>query len=452
MTKMRRDVPPTLSRREGVRPRSPAEALEPGRAPPRPHGVRQRRESRVMSGFVRVVSGVLTVLLVVMLSAGALTLLVGHLYNKPGPLAVTQTVVIPKGTSSNKIADELEEEGVVGSRWAFMVNYLVQSRMRPGEVSLKHGEYLFKPGVSIREVIEILSEGKSVQYKVTIPEGLTSQQIVERLKSEENLTGEITQIPAEGSILPETYSIEKGMPRQELLERMQLKQQQMLARAWERRAPDLPFSTPEEAVVLASIIEKETGRADERERIAGVFVNRLRRGMPLQSDPTILYGIYGGGVQWGKPILQSEKDARNAHNTYQIRGLPPTPICNPGRPALEAALNPAEHGELFFVADGTGGHIFSATLKEHNAAVANWRKVEREIRARQTAAAAATEAEGAVAAPAKNPVTELPSPPAEDAGAPAAQPVSATASEEKAAIPATAAASAIPPPVRKPKR
>lgn len=452
MTKMRRDVPPTLSRREGVRPRSPAEALEPGRAPPRPHGVRQRRESRVMSGFVRVVSGVLTVLLVVMLSAGALTLLVGHLYNKPGPLAVTQTVVIPKGTSSNKIADELEEEGVVGSRWAFMVNYLVQSRMRPGEVSLKHGEYLFKPGVSIREVIEILSEGKSVQYKVTIPEGLTSQQIVERLKSEENLTGEITQIPAEGSILPETYSIEKGMPRQELLERMQLKQQQMLARAWERRAPDLPFSTPEEAVVLASIIEKETGRADERERIAGVFVNRLRRGMPLQSDPTILYGIYGGGVQWGKPILQSEKDARNAHNTYQIRGLPPTPICNPGRPALEAALNPAEHGELFFVADGTGGHIFSATLKEHNAAVANWRKVEREIRARQTAAAAATEAEGAVAAAAKNPVTELPSPPAEDAGAPAAQPVSATASEEKAAIPATAAASAIPPPVRKPKR
>lgn len=449
MTKMRRDVPPTLSRREGVRPRSPAEALEPGRAPPRPHGVRQRRESRVMSGFVRVVSGVLTVLLVVMLSAGALTLLVGHLYNKPGPLAVTQTVVIPKGTSSNKIADELEEEGVVGSRWAFMVNYLVQSRMRPGEVSLKHGEYLFKPGVSIREVIEILSEGKSVQYKVTIPEGLTSQQIVERLKSEENLTGEITQIPAEGSILPETYSIEKGMPRQELLERMQLKQQQMLARAWERRAPDLPFSTPEEAVVLASIIEKETGRADERERIAGVFVNRLRRGMPLQSDPTILYGIYGGGVQWGKPILQSEKDARNAHNTYQIRGLPPTPICNPGRPALEAALNPAEHGELFFVADGTGGHIFSATLKEHNAAVANWRKVEREIRARQTAA---TEAEGAVAAPAKNPVTELPSPPAEAAGAPAAQPVSASASEEKAASPATAAASAIPPPVRKPKR
>lgn len=461
MSNLRREVTPTLSRRDGVRPRSPAEALEPGRAPPRPHGVRQRRESRVMSGFARVVSGILTVLLVVMVSAGGLTLLVGHLYNKPGPLTVSQTVVIPKGVSSNKIADELEAEGVVSSRWAFMVNYLVQSRMRPDEVSLKHGEYLFKPGVSIREVIEILAEGKSVLYKVTIPEGLTSQQIVERLKDEEYLSGEVTQIPAEGSLLPETYSIEKGMARQELLERMQLKQSQVLARAWERRRKDLPFETPEQAVVMASIIEKETGRADERERIAGVFVNRLIKGMPLQSDPTILYGIYGGGVSWGKPILQSEKETRNAHNTYQIKGLPPTPICNPGRPALEAALNPSTHGDLFFVADGTGGHIFSATLKDHNAAVANWRKVEKEMRARQAEAPEKTDTAAAATAgaapPPKNPVTEIPSPPAEQAAAARAQPVSAsagetTAADEKPAVPATATASTIPLPVRKPRR
>jgi len=435
-------MPHTLSRRDGLRPRSPAEALEPGRAPPRPHGVRQRKESRVMSGVARVVSGILTVLLVVMVSAGALTLLVGHLYNKTGPLTVSQTVVIPKGTSSNKIADELEAEGVVTSRWAFMINYLVQSRMHPDEVSLKHGEYLFKPGVSIREVIETLSEGKSVQYKVTIPEGLTSQQIVERLKTEENLSGEVTQIPAEGSILPETYSIEKGMSRQELLDRMQFKQKQVLERAWERRRPDLPLQTPEEAVVLASIIEKETGRADERERISGVFTNRLRKGMPLQSDPTILYGIHGGGVQWGKPILQSEKETKNAHNTYQMKGLPATPICNPGRPALEAALNPAEHGDLFFVADGTGGHIFSATLKDHNAAVVNWRKTEKEIRARQAASQDTPQ-------PAANPVTELPNPPAEDAapGGAKARPVAATGEQTG---PATA--SSIPPPVRKPKK
>ena len=443
-SRIRRDEPPMLSRREPLRPRSPAEALEPGRAPQRPRGVRQRRESRVMSGFARVVSGVMTIVLVVMLAAGGLTLLMGHLYNRPGPLAISQTVVIPKGASSNDIADDLEREGVIASRWAFMMSYLVQSRMRPGEVVLKHGEYLFKPQVSIREVMEILSEGKSVLYKVTIPEGLTSQQIVARLMAEENLSGEVTQIPAEGSLLPETYSIEKGMERQELLQRMQAKQSQVLEAAWARRRPDLPLQSPEQAVVLASIIEKETGRADERERIAGVFVNRLTKGIPLQSDPTILYGIYGGGVQWGKPILQSEKDAKNAHNTYQIRGLPPTPICNPGRPALEAALNPAQHGELFFVADGTGGHIFSATLKDHNAAVANWRKAEKEMRARQ-AEAAAKEAPSGEAVATRTPVTEIPNPPAEDAAA-AAEPAA-----EKSA-PATATASTIPLPIRKPKR
>ncbi len=450
MSRGRRDVPPTLSRRDGVRPRSPAEALEPGRAPPRPRGMRQRKESRVLSGFARVVSGVMTILLVLMLTAGGLTLLMGHLYSRPGPLTLSQTVVIPKGASSNEIADDLEREGVVSSRLAFMANYYVQSRMRPKDVMLKHGEYLFKPNVSIREVIEILSEGKSVMYKVTIPEGLTSQQIVERLKGEENLSGEVTQIPAEGSILPETYSIEKGMQRQELLERMQLKQKQVLEAAWQRRQGELPFATPDQAVVMASIIEKETGRADERERIAGVFVNRLKKGMPLQSDPTILYGIYGGGVQWGKPILQSEKDAKNAHNTYQIKGLPPTPICNPGRPALEAALNPSQHGDIFFVADGTGGHIFSATLKDHNAAVTNWRKVEKDMRARQAAAKDAPEgAAAAAAAPAANPVTEIPSPPAEDTGGEAAP---AAGAEQAGAPPNPATASTMPLPIRKPKR
>jgi UPF0755 protein len=223
----------------------------------------------------------------------------------------------------------------------------------------------------------------------------------------------------------------------------------VLERAWERRAKDLPYQLPEEAVIMASVIEKETGRADERERIAGVFVNRLRKGMPLQSDPTILYGIHGGGVSWGKPILQSEKDAKNAHNTYQIKGLPQTPICNPGRPALEAALNPSEHGDLFFVADGTGGHIFSATLKDHNAAVVNWRKFEKDMRARQAEAPAEKPDEGGT-----NPVTELPSPPAEDPGAPAdsavAVPVAAQGAE--ASGPATANASDIPLPVKKPKR
>jgi UPF0755 protein len=446
MSNVRRDAPQTLARRDGLRPRSPAEALEPGRAPPRPRGVRQRKESRVVSGLVRVVSGVMTVVLVGMLATGGLTLLVRHLYNRPGPLTVSQTVVIAKGASSNDIADDLEREGVISSRWAFMINYLVQSRFGPKELRLKHGEYLFKQHVSIHEVLDILSEGKSVLYKVTIPEGLTSQQIVERLKAEENLTGDVTQIPAEGSLLPETYSIEKGMSRQELVERMQLKQHQVLESLWESRQPEVPFKSADEALILASIVEKETGRSDERDRIAGVFVNRLAKGIPLQSDPTILYGIYGGGVSWGKPILQSEKDAKNSHNTYQIKGLPPTPICNPGRPALEAALNPAKTQDLFFVADGNGGHIFSATLKDHNAAVATWRKLEKEMRAKQAAddkpADAAEAAPGAAAEPGKSPVTEIPNPPAEDSGGAAA--AEATA--------AKATASSMPLPVRKPKK
>ena len=444
MSNIRRDGAPTLSRRDGLRPRSPAEALEPGRAPPRPRGVRQRRESRVVRGFARVVSGVLTIALVGMLVLGGLTLFVGHVYSRPGPLTVAQTVVVPKGASSNEIADDLEREGVISSRWAFMVSYLVQSRTRPGEVMLRHGEYLFKPQVSVREVLEILSEGKSVQYRVTIPEGLTSQQIVERLMREEHLVGEISQIPVEGSLMPETYSIEKGMERQELIRRMQLKQEQVLEKAWERRSPNLPISTPQEAVVLASIIEKETGRADERQRIAGVFVNRLGKNMRLQSDPTILYGIFGGAVQWGKPILQSEKDAKNAHNTYQINGLPPTPICNPGRPALEAALNPATHEDVFFVADGTGGHIFSKTYQEHQAAVSKWREIERDMRARQAASASETEA----AAPEAG--AEAGEASGEAKGIPVTQVINASEPDDEAAEPA-GSASSIPMPVRKPK-
>lgn len=446
MSNIRRDVAPTLSRRDGLRPRSPAEALEPGRAPPRPRGVRQRRESRAVGGFARIVSGVLTVLLVGMLGFGALTLFVHHVYSRPGPLQVVQTVVVPKGAGSNEIADDLEREGVISSRWSFMVSYLVQSRMRPGEVMLKHGEYLFKPHVSVREVLEILSEGKSVQYRVTIPEGLTSHQIVERLMGEEHLVGDVAQIPAEGSLMPDTYSIEKGMERQELLRRMQVKQAEFLEAVWERRSPGLPISTPEEAVVLASIIEKETGRADERERIAGVFVNRLQKNMRIQSDPTILYGVHGGAVKWGKPILQSEKDAKNAHNTYQINGLPPTPICNPGRPALEAALNPSAHDDVFFVADGTGGHVFSKTYAEHQAAVAKWREIERDIRARQATAAESQDEGADAAADAEDPAAGG----GAEQGVPVTQLLNASDSS-RAADPAEGSDSAIPMPLRKPK-
>src|SRR5690606_1761944 len=230
---------------------------------------------------------------------------------------------------------------------------------------------------------EILSQGKAVLYRLSIPEGLTSQQIVARLKAEENLAGDITEVPPEGSLLPDTYRYSRGTARADIIERMRADQRRFIAAIWDKRQKDLPFQTIEQALVLASIVEKETGRADERERIAGVFVNRLRRGMRLQSDPTIIYGIAGGQGTLGRPITPSDIDTPTPYNTYTINGLPPTPIPNAGRAAIEATLNPAKTKDLYFVADGTGGHTFSETYKEHNAAVQVWRQVEREARARQ---------------------------------------------------------------------
>jgi UPF0755 protein len=232
-------------------------------------------------------------------------------------------------------------------------------------------------------------------------------------------------VPPEGSLLPETYGIEKGMTRQALLERMQEKMQQFLAAAWGKRKPGILLKTPQEAVVFASIVEKETGRPDERDRVAAVFMNRLRKGMRLQSDPTVIYGIVGGQGPLGRPLTRADLDQKSTHNTYQIDGLPPTPICNPGRSAIEAALNPAATNDLYFVADGTGGHVFSDTLKDHNAAVSNWRKIEHER---------AKEAEAA-------PANAVPAPPAAAATPPANAP--------DAAAPAKAAT---PVPVKKSKK
>ncbi len=398
MAKDRRETTMTPSLRADMRPRSPAEALEPGRAPSRPKGVKVRRERKALSGFVRLFSGLLTLGLVLMVAAGGAVGLLHHHFEQAGPLAETRTIAIPKGDGVIAIADRLAADGVISNAWAFVSNYKLRGMAGGKVAALKHGEYVFKPGVSMREVLDLLGEGKSIQYKVTVPEGLTSQQIVERLKAEEHLVGDIALVPPEGAILPETYGVEKGMERQEVLDQMLAKRTQVLQAEWDKRQQDLPFKTPQEAMVLASVVEKETGRDDERDKIAGVFVNRLRKGMRLQSDPTILYGVFGGAVQWGKPILQSEIDAKNAHNTYQIKGLPPTPICNPGRAAIVAALNPAKTADLYFVADGNGGHTFSDTLKEHNEAATAWRKVEKGIRAKQ-------DAEAGDAAPAAKPET-----------------------------------------------
>lgn len=415
-----------------MRPRSPAEALEPGRAPSRPRGGKIKPERRRANGFVRVLSGLMTLSLVGMVSLAGCGALLYHLYEKAGPLEVSRTIAIPKGEGRIAIAERLEREGVISNRWTFVASHLMQGWLGGDKQhDLKAGEYEFKKNASMREVAELIAEGKSVLYKVSIPEGLTSQQIVERLKAEPNLTGDIAEVPGEGTLLPDTYRVSKGMERQELIDRMRSEQQRLMTAIWENRQKDLPFNTLEQAIILASIVEKETGRADERGRVAAVFVNRLRKPMRLQSDPTIIYGIVGGQGPLGRGITRDDIEQKTAYNTYRINGLPPGPICNPGRPAIEATLNPPKTTDLYFVADGTGGHDFSSTLDEHNAAVANWRKVERDARVKD-------EKEEAAAPPAADAV---PSPPAEakDESKPVVQPAAATASS-------------LPLPVRKPKR
>jgi len=433
-----------------TRPRSPAEILEPARAPSNPRGRRPRRESRRVSGFVRFVSGVMTTLLLVLGLLAGVGALLYRQFELPGPLPVSRTVAIAKGDGRIEIAERLEREGIISSRWVFMLNHLMRSRFgmrKAGE--LKAGEYEFKKGASMAQVLDILVEGRSLLQKLTLPEGLTSQQIVERLNADENLTGEIEAIPPEGTLLPDTYRFSKGMARQELLERMHDEQQRMLAASWEKRQADLPIKTPAEAIILASIVEKETGRVDERERVAAVFVNRLRKRMRLQSDPTIIYGLVGGAGSLGRGITRAEIDQKTAYNTYQIDGLPPTPICNPGRSAIEAVLNPASTKDLYFVADGSGGHEFSETLKEHNAAVSNWRKIEREAKARDDAATNTTRA---VSRPAPPPAQTAQSagavPVLQGAGGDAAR---ASDAEEADAAP-SASGGGVPLPVRKPRR
>ena len=333
--------------------------------------------------MVRFFSGLLTVSLVGMLTLSGLGFVVYHQYESPGPLETARTIIVPKGEGRREIAELLEHEGIITNRWTFIGGHLLQSLFGGKKhQDLKAGEYEISEHASMREVMEIIASGKSILYKVSVPEGLTSQQIVERLKGEPNLTGEITSNPAEGSLMPETYQFSKGASRQEIIDKMQTEMQKTVTKLWENRSADLPLRSIEEAVTFASIVEKETGKADERHRVAAVFYNRLKKGMRLQSDPTIIYGITGGAGALGRGITKAEIDTKTPYNTYQINGLPPGPIANPGKAALEATFNPAKTNDLYFVADGTGGHAFSETLKDHNSAVQKWRQVEKQSKSK----------------------------------------------------------------------
>ncbi|MDE2375395.1 MAG: endolytic transglycosylase MltG, partial [Hyphomicrobiales bacterium] len=241
---------------------------------------------------------------------------------------------------------------------------------------LKAGEYQFKAHASVRDVVATIVDGRVVAHQITIPEGLTSEQIVARLLDDDVLTGNIKEIPREGTLLPDTYNFTRGTTREQMIQRMQQAQQRTLKEIWDRHSPDLPIKTPEQLVTLASLVEKETAKPEERSRVAAVFVNRLKQKMRLQSDPTIIYGLVGGKGMLGRPIMKSEIDQPTPYNTYQIDGLPPGPIANPGRASLEAAANPARTRELYFVADGTGGHAFAETYEQHQKNVARLRATE----------------------------------------------------------------------------
>lgn len=294
-------------------------------------------------------------------------------YLGPGPLTREAVVVIPRGAGVATIAAALDEAGVIRGKAPFRIGIALE-----GVASqLKAGEYLFPPEISGRAVALALRQGAVRVHRLTVPEGLTSAQVVALLRDADGLDGEITAVPDEGTLLPETYHYTFGDDRRALLERMAASMRKAVEELWPARAADLPLTTPAEAVILASIVEKETALADERTRVAAVFLNRLRLGMRLQADPTVAYAASESGRPLERPLTQADLQRPSPYNTYQVDGLPPGPIANPGRAALAAVLAPAPGDELYFVADGSGGHAFARTLDDHNRNVARWRSVQK---------------------------------------------------------------------------
>src|SRR3954466_1285416 len=360
-----------MSERPPISPRSPRAALEPEQVPPPP-----KRSDRARNPFVIVGNAIITLVLVTMIGVGGAYVYGKQMLDAPGPLKEDKFVNIPARAGKGDIAETLQREGVIDvNRWLFIGGVFALK----ASTELKPGEYEFRKNASLRDVIGTIVEGKVVQHAVTIPEGLTSEQIVTRLSDNEIFSGPVKELPREGTLLPETYKFPRGTTREQVIQRMQQAQKRVVAEIWERRNPDIPIRTPDQMVTLASIVEKETGKPDERSRVAAVFVNRLRQKMKLQSDPTIIYGLAGGKGTLGRPIKRSEIMQPSPYNTYVVDGLPPGPIANPGRASLEATANPARTRDLFFVADGTGGHTFTETYDQHQKNVARLRSMEKAI-------------------------------------------------------------------------
>jgi UPF0755 protein len=374
-----------------------------------------------------IASNFLTLLIVLLIALAAAVAWAKHEFSGPGPSEVAQCVEIAPGASLNAVSQQLAAQGAVSSAYLFRAgaDYMDKSR------DLKFGSYLVPPRASMQDIVGVVTAGgpstcgtevilrvgvrentvllrdmnqqtgafeeiarynpaneeqpeaitvatdsPDARLRITVAEGVTSWQIVDGLKAAGFLSGEIDEVPAEGSLAPDTYEVEKGSSRTALLADMARRQTAILAAEWEARPFGLPYETPEEALIMASIVEKETGVAAERPQVASVFVNRLEQGMRLETDPTVIYGITNGQGVLDRGLRRSELNTTTPYNTYRIDGMPPTPIANPGRAAINAALNPAQTDFIFFVADGTGGHAFARTLDEHNRNVARWREIE----------------------------------------------------------------------------
>ncbi|MHA1544182.1 MAG: endolytic transglycosylase MltG [Alphaproteobacteria bacterium] len=294
-------------------------------------------------------------------------------FYRDGPLTGEQAVLIPKGASLKSVTSLLASEGVI----EFPSTFYWTARVSGAATDIRAGEFMVPGGASQAEVLKILREGEAILHKITFPEGLSSKQMVDLLNANLVLVGEVSAVPPEGRLLPETYLFPRGTEKEEILVEMRANQTELLAELYAKYESSIPFDTPLEVIVLASIVEEETAIPEERPLIAAVFLNRLQKRMRLQSDPTVIYGLTGG-YPLGRPIRQSELDGDTPYNTYVHYGLPLGPISNPGKAAIEAVLNPAPSNALYFVADGSGGHVFADTLEEHNENVKKWRKFQRE--------------------------------------------------------------------------
>ena len=317
-------------------------------------------------------------LLVVLLAGAALFAV--RAYDAPGPLQVADVVMVPRG-GLDQVTDVLVQEGVVSSGFALRTAAMITR----GQGAVHAGELEFPAAASLRQVLEVLRTARPVQHRLTIPEGLTAAQVAMLLDRAPALEGD-PALPEEGRLLPETYAYERGTARATLVERGRIAMDRALERNWAARNPAVPLNTPRDALILASIVERETARPEERPRIAAVFLNRLRQRMKLQSDPTVVYGASGGAGVLEHGLTRADLERADPYNTYRNVGLPPGPISMPGLASLRAVTQPADTDDLFFVADGSGGHAFARTIEEHTRNVAHWREVER---ARQAVASGA---------------------------------------------------------------